>query len=124
MNYGHRSMLRRECSRFLRLAYLLDFMVVEALGNMYIGSANDMVQKFRDLCKLYEPGPKIGSGAKKQYIEPLFYVNIEFVPNDIDSDEIKRIDVGNEVISPEDFDLECFAQFKVIKDLILYVRKR
>ena len=47
-------MLRRECSRFLRLAYLLDFMSVEAVGNMYVSSALEMVNKFGDLMKQYD----------------------------------------------------------------------
>ena len=31
MTYGHRSSLRKECSRFLRFAYLVDFLSLEAL---------------------------------------------------------------------------------------------
>jgi dynein heavy chain len=38
MTYGHRSSLRKECSRFLRFAYIIDFLSLEALANIYIGS--------------------------------------------------------------------------------------
>jgi dynein heavy chain, axonemal len=43
MTYGHRSSLRKECSRFLRFAYLVDFLSLEALANIYIGSVREMV---------------------------------------------------------------------------------
>jgi hypothetical protein len=38
MTYGHRSSLRKECSRFLRFAYLVDFLSLESLSSIYIGS--------------------------------------------------------------------------------------
>ena len=38
MTYGHRSSLRKECSRFLRFAYLIDFLSLESLANIYKGS--------------------------------------------------------------------------------------
>jgi len=40
MSYGHRSMMRAEFVRFLRLAYLLDFICIQSLGNIYINSAD------------------------------------------------------------------------------------
>ena len=46
MTYGHRSSLRKECSRFLRFAYLVDFLSLEALKNIYLGSVKDMVVRF------------------------------------------------------------------------------
>lgn len=36
MTYGHRSNLRKECSRFLRYAYLVDFLALESLTNIYL----------------------------------------------------------------------------------------
>ena len=38
MTYGHRSSLRKECSRFLRFAYLVDFLSLQSLANIYLGS--------------------------------------------------------------------------------------
>ena len=32
MTYGHRANLRKECSRFLRYAYLMDFFAMESLS--------------------------------------------------------------------------------------------
>ena len=47
MSYGHRSMMRSEFVRFLRLAYLLDFMCVQSLGNIYINSAEDFLKRIQ-----------------------------------------------------------------------------
>jgi dynein heavy chain, axonemal len=44
MTYGHRSNVRKECSRFLRYAYLVDFLALESLTNIYI----DTVKEFFD----------------------------------------------------------------------------
>ena len=45
MSYGHRSMMRAEFVRFLRLAYLLDFICIQSLGNIYINSADDFLKR-------------------------------------------------------------------------------
>jgi dynein heavy chain len=113
MNYGHRSMLRRECQRFLRLAYLLDFMTVEALGNMYVYSAQDMVTKFKELCDVYEAGPRVCKFPIKQYTEPIFSINIAIAIDEVDQRYITQEPVGIEIKEVEDFDLECFSQYEV-----------
>lgn len=82
MTYGHRSSLRKECSRFLRFAFLVDFLSYEALANIYLGSVKDMINRLQELdegCNMKEvmeadysdqnqaTGPARG-------MEPLFYV--------------------------------------------------
>lgn len=49
MTYGHRSSLRKECSRFLRFAYLIDFLSLESLASIYIGSVCDLIRRLEDL---------------------------------------------------------------------------
>jgi len=49
MTYGHRSSLRKECSRFLRYAYIIDFLSLEALANIYTGSVADLIRRLEDL---------------------------------------------------------------------------
>ena len=82
MTYGHRSSLRKECSRFLRFAYLVDFLSLESLANIYIGSVRDMVDRLEDLdvnCDIEQvlqvdhsdPNQQGGPGRGN---EPLFYV--------------------------------------------------
>ena len=81
MTYGHRSSLRKECSRFLRFAYLVDFLSLEALSNIYVGSVQDMIERLQDLdqgCDIEEvlkvdhSDPNQTSGSRGN--EPLFYV--------------------------------------------------
>ena len=45
MTYGHRSSLRKECSRFLRYAYIVDFLSLESLANIYVGSVSDLIKR-------------------------------------------------------------------------------
>jgi hypothetical protein len=49
MTYGHRSSLRKECSRFLRFAYLVDFLAFESLANIYTKSVEEMIVRLDDL---------------------------------------------------------------------------
>ena len=49
MTYGHRSSLRKECSRFLRFAYLVDFLSLESLANIYLGSVRDLIERLQVL---------------------------------------------------------------------------
>lgn len=45
MTYGHRASLREECSRFLRFAYLVDFLAMLALSNIYVFSVKDLITR-------------------------------------------------------------------------------
>jgi len=49
MTYGHRSSLRKECSRFLRFAYLVDFISLEALANIYKNSVEELISRLASL---------------------------------------------------------------------------
>ena len=49
MTYAHRSSLRRECGRFLRFAYLADFLSLESLSKIYIGSLEVMIERIEQL---------------------------------------------------------------------------
>ena len=49
LKYGPRSKLRRACSRFLRFSYLLDFLALDALANIYIESVKDTILKLKRL---------------------------------------------------------------------------
>jgi len=44
MTYEKRSELRRECTKFLRLAYLVDFIAMESLTNI-INNSVDVLQE-------------------------------------------------------------------------------
>lgn len=44
ISFGHRSTVRTEFMRFLRLAYLLDFIVVDSLGKMVMSSIDNFME--------------------------------------------------------------------------------
>jgi len=52
MNYEKRSELRRECSKFLRFSYLVDFLAMEALSRIFINSVRDLQDRLEKLCAL------------------------------------------------------------------------
>lgn len=49
MTYGHRSSLRKECTRFIKFAYLIDFLSLESLANIYTGSVREMIERLKSL---------------------------------------------------------------------------
>lgn len=128
MTYGHRSSLRKECSRFLRFAYLVDFLSLEALSNIYIGSVGDMVERLRELdafCDMEKVMTMDFDEAMRQPAppqrgrEPLFNVSVTL--NDarpIPEKEIKKIVCEDFVLPPrghskeEDFDLLCHLELE------------
>ena len=87
MTYAHRSSLRRECSRFLRFAYLADFLSLESLSAIYIDSVRDMIQRIKDLnnhgqetmgdIMTREFDDSQGANQAQRGMEPLFYTKIE-----------------------------------------------
>ena len=44
LSYGQRVIIREECTRFLRLSYLLDFLTLNSLVNIYYNSANEFLE--------------------------------------------------------------------------------
>ena len=46
--------MRGEFVRFLRLAYLLDFIAIQSLGKVYVSSAEDFLEKIRTVTECYE----------------------------------------------------------------------
>lgn len=49
MTYGHRSNVRKECSRFLRFAYLVDFLALESLCSIYICTVSEFLNRLQTL---------------------------------------------------------------------------
>lgn len=97
LKYGPRSKLRRACSRFLRFAYLLDFVAMDALTNIYVKSVLETLDR---LDKLADAGISmdkyelksnasnvIGGGAAKGMISskyaPFFALTAKFLGNEM-----------------------------------------
>lgn len=79
MSYEKRSELRKECSKFLRFAYLVDFMAMESLSNIFVSSVQQLEDKFKSLTETEEiyvvKDPQ--SKGNNQNEDPLFEINID-----------------------------------------------
>lgn len=132
MTYGHRSSLRKECSRFLRFAYLVDFISLESLAGIYKSSIEEMIARFQYLDTYAdEKLPEImqmdfndanGNGQAQRGYEPLFYLNVNL--NDskpIPEEEIVKVPIDEFILPPrgkskeEDFDLLCHLEIEQVK---------
>ena len=84
MTYAHRSTLRRECIRFLRFAYLADFLSLEALSNIYTLSVKQMIERIElldsiadmDQIMVMEFDDSNAAGKAMRGRDPLFYTRI------------------------------------------------
>ena len=54
MTYEKRSELRKECSKFLRFAYLVDFLAMESLSKIFIFSVQELEDKLKELVQSEE----------------------------------------------------------------------
>ena len=113
LNYVHRSMLRHECSRFLRLAYLLDFMTVEAEGNMYLNSVKDFTRKLDDLAASFDAEMNMTADTRRQALEPIFYITVEMDLVEIEPSHVQAVEIDPEIKNVEDFDMMTYCQFEV-----------
>lgn len=128
MTYGHRSNLRKECSKFLRFAYLADFLSLESLSNIYKNSVQDMINRLEELDSSVnmEEVMKMDFDEQNQQghtqhrgKEPLFYVGVSLTDrNHIPEDEIKEALLDDFILPPrgtsqeEDFDLLSHLQLE------------
>ena len=109
MTYGHRSSLRTQCSRFLRFAYLVDFLSLEALKNIYLGSVRDMITRLETLDNSvdmdvvmktdYSEQSQAAAPARGQ--EPLFHVGVK-VQDDVEIPEsdIVLVEIAEFIVPP------------------------
>ena len=92
MTYGHRSNLRKECSRFLRFAYLVDFLAMESLCSIYLDSVKELINKLKRLDESNNSTLTEHDMYQHRGIEPMFKVDIIFDPeNDIPMEEIDMV---------------------------------
>jgi len=54
MSYEQRSELRKECSRFLRFSYIVDFLALESLKNIFVNSVNELLKEMESLTNIKE----------------------------------------------------------------------
>jgi len=129
MTYAHRSSLRKECSRFLRFAYLADFLSLEALSTIYIDSVKEMIERIRyldsiaDMDKIMEMefDDSNSAGQAPRGHDPLFYTKIILDDQQVlPDDEIMNEAIEDFLPPPrgkseaKDFDLLAHLEVKEI----------
>lgn len=132
MTYGHRSSLRKECSRFLRFAYLVDFISLEALSNIYKNSVEELIARLQSLdIHANERLPEImkmefddasGNGQAQRGYEPLFHLSVLLDDNKpIPLEEIGKKPIDDFILPPRGNSTE--EEFDVLAHLELEKEK-
>ena len=103
MDYERRSQLRRECSRFIRFSYLLDFLALNALSTIYNESINDLVKQLNLLntdleILVYKGESQMFRQNRDQ--EPLFLVKLDFDRLPIPSHAIYEEEIEHFALPP------------------------
>lgn len=87
MIYDKRAQLRKECSKFIRFSYLVDFIALQSLKNIYQHSVDEVIQDFKFMVQqstenivLYKD-KGIVEGRTSNYKEPQFSVHLDFCYN-------------------------------------------
>ena len=87
MMYEKRAQLRKECSKFIRFSYLIDFIALESLKNVYQDSVDEVIQDFKFMVQqstenivLYKDKGLV-EGRTANYKEPQFSVQLDFSYN-------------------------------------------
>ena len=101
MKYGPKSDLRKECSRFLRFAYLLDFVTMEALTNIYLNSVQYLIDKLENLSNVeikydFDASKSQFAESKRPIFagpEPLFVVDTEFNDEPIRQSDLVEVKI-------------------------------
>ena len=91
MSFGQRSLLRKECSRFLRFSYLADFYVLESLYRIYIWTCEEFVERISDLVTMFD-SQEIKSKRLK-HNNPLFVLNLSVKPVNVTEKDKVYVDV-------------------------------
>ena len=108
LKYDSKSDLRKSCSSFLRCAYLLDFITMDALRNIYLNSVKTLFNKLDFLSDVnitydFDQSKSQFGESKKIYSsgpEPMFKLDAEFHPEDIHPSELVEIKVKKFVPPP------------------------
>lgn len=78
MSYEKRSELRKECSKFIKFSYLVDFIALNSLKNIYQSSVKDLLTELREVVEFTKPKVAKDKGLKpiSKPKEPLFLSTI------------------------------------------------
>ena len=116
LTYGHRAALRNECMRILRAAYLVDFLAITSLGNIYLESVKEALYVLKRLDMNANPEINVAHDIlhKNQEKEPVLEISLEFFPkkaippNEIVSKQVKEF--SEKLSKPKEFDMGCHVE--------------
>ena len=129
LSYSDRSILRKNCSRFLRFSYLIDFITMDSLRNIYLTSMTELNNHIQHLNYIpiptsLETAKKPTTGATssryKDVHESLLLVNVAIELRPITEREIKKREIpklqeymvmNKEVLQEFQFDPSCHLTF-------------
>ena len=130
MTYAHRSSLRKECTKFLRFAYLVDFLSLESLKQIYIGSLTDMIARLKELNEdvnmdaimtmQFDDTSGVGQAARGH--EPLFYTRVALDDSHaIPEREIVKVVIDDFLLPPrgtsQEHEFDLLAHIEVEPEL-------
>ena len=98
MSFGQRSLLRKECSRFLRFSYLADFYVLESLYKIYVWSCEELVERISDLVKMFNSQEV--KAKRLKHNNPLFVLSLTVTPVPIPNKDKVMVDVYEFALPP------------------------
>jgi len=123
MTYEKRSELRKECSKFIRFSYLVDFMAMESLSNIYTLSVRDLITKLQSLVDI-EDSMVVKDPAVKpplRFEEPLFQIKLESNFNEINPEYYVEEDLYEFI--PPPFGNSKVEEFSLLNHVHLYEPK-
>ena len=125
MLYERRSELRKECSKFIRFSYLIDFLAMDALKNIYTFSVNDLIMDFNTLVQNEDSNIIKQKGQQKAIKgkEPQFNVDVDFMHDiEIPENEIEKITIPEFILPP--IGESKIPEFNILHHVHLRERKK
>ena len=131
MAYGHRAALRKECSRFLRLAYLADFMAIKSLSDVYINTIHELLDTLSYLDKNAQAEVNAGQDILRKVGkgEPIIAVEVLInMDREIPKSAVKEIPIlpfNDSICKVKEFDILCHIEKdskKIVNENKRYVR--
>jgi len=110
MSYEKRSLLRKECARFLKLSYLLDYLALDSLTQIFFSSIAEFSEKLALQAE--------DTGGQRHKQEPLFKVSVQADFRALEESELQVVPVKEFALPPfgasvaEDFDYLCHVRRK------------
>lgn len=80
LSYDKRSLIRKECSRFVRFFHLVDILAVDTLIKIYVNSFKSLISEVEELCQIRDPLVYRDAEKSKPVTrkDPMFQLRLNF----------------------------------------------